>query len=62
MTLILPHRKKFAKEERKQLEQIFDVQRIGPGQYHWPSLDADVELEALEHPEHYPLIWRDQRK
>ncbi len=44
------------------LEQIFDVRRIGPGQYHWPSLDADVELNALEHPEHYPMIWRDRRK
>ncbi len=20
--------------------------------------DADIELEALEHPEHYPLVWQ----
>lgn len=43
-------------------EQIFNVQRIASGQYHWPDLDADIELEALEYPEYYPLIWRDKRK
>ncbi len=42
------------------LEQIFDVQRVGPGQAQWPLLDADVELGALENPEHYPLVWRDK--
>ncbi len=26
-------------------------------QFHWPDLDADIELEELEHPEHYPLEW-----
>jgi hypothetical protein len=41
---------------------IFNVQRIDTGQYHWPDLDADIELDALEHPEHYPLVWRDKRR
>ena len=40
------------------VEQIFAMQRIGPDQFHWPDLDADVELEALDHPEQYPLVWR----
>jgi hypothetical protein len=40
------------------VEQIFAVERVGPGQYHWPALDADVELEALEHPDRFPLVWR----
>ncbi len=44
------------------LQQIFEVQRIAPRQYHWPSLDADVELDALERPEHYPLTIRGKRK
>ena len=35
--------------------QIYAVQRIGPDQFHWPELDADVELGALEAPERYPL-------
>ena len=39
------------------IEQIFAVQRLSPTQFHWPDLDADIELEALEQPEHYPLEW-----
>ncbi len=40
------------------IEQIFDVERIGPGQLHWQALDADIELDALDYPERYPLVWR----
>ena len=39
--------------------QIYAVQRLSPTQFHWPELDADVELGALEHPEQYPLAFRD---
>lgn len=38
--------------------QIYAVQRLGPTQFHWPELDIDIELEALEHPEHFPLMFR----
>ncbi|MBI5477867.1 MAG: DUF2442 domain-containing protein [Deltaproteobacteria bacterium] len=37
------------------VEQITSVQHLGAGQLHWPALDADVELEALDRPEQYPL-------
>ena len=37
-------------------EQIFNVERLGPGQFHWPALDADIELEALENPDRFPLV------
>lgn len=40
------------------IAQIYAVRRNGPAQFHWPELDADVELEALEQPEHYPLAFR----
>jgi hypothetical protein len=40
------------------IDQIIDMQQIGPRQLHWPALDADIELDALEHPAHYPLLWR----
>lgn len=39
------------------IEQIFTVQPLSPTQFHWPALDADIELEALERPEHFPLKW-----
>jgi len=38
--------------------QIYAVRRIGPTQFHWPELDADIELDALERPEAYPLKFR----
>jgi hypothetical protein len=44
--------------QRATLTQIFAIQRLSPTQFYWPELDADVELEALEHPEHYPLVWQ----
>lgn len=40
------------------IEQIFHVKRFGPRQFHWPALDADIELDALENPDQFPLIWR----
>ena len=40
------------------IEQIFAVRQLGPRQFHWPDLDADVELDALQAPERYPLVWR----
>ncbi len=41
------------------VEQVFEVQRLAPDHFHWPAIDADIELEALEHPERYPLVWKD---
>ena len=40
------------------IEQIFAVKRLGPGQFHWPTLDADIELDALENPDRFHLVWR----
>jgi hypothetical protein len=39
------------------IEQITGMQHLGGGQLHWPALDADVELDALERPEQYPLMF-----
>ena len=41
------------------LDQIFEVEMPAPGQFHWPSLDADIEIGALESPELFPLKWND---
>jgi hypothetical protein len=40
------------------IEQIFNVKRLGPRQFRWPTLDADIELDALENPDYFPLVWR----
>lgn len=38
--------------------EIYAVQRIASDQLHWPALDADVELAALERPDAYPLTYK----
>ena len=40
------------------VREIYGVQRIAPTQFHWPTLDVDIELDALEHPEAFPLRFR----
>jgi hypothetical protein len=39
------------------ISQLFNMVRLSPTQLHWPDLDADIEIEALKHPEQYPLIY-----
>jgi uncharacterized protein DUF2442 len=40
------------------IQQIFKMQHLSPTQLHWPDLDADIEIDALEQPEHYPLVFK----
>ena len=40
------------------ISQIYHLQRSGPGHFHWPDLDVDIELQALENPDKYPLKYR----
>ncbi len=35
--------------------QIYRMRRQGSDHFHWPDLDVDIELEALEQPERFPL-------
>ena len=39
------------------LEKIFNFQENN-GDFHWPDLDIDIELEALQHPERFPLKFK----
>lgn len=40
------------------IRQIADVYSDFSGNLHWEELDADIELESLENPEDYPLIYK----
>jgi hypothetical protein len=42
---------------RATVAQIYALERLSPTQLHWPELDADIELGALEHPEQFPLVY-----
>ena len=40
------------------IDQLLHVQLAGPGHLHWPSLDLDIAVESIDHPEEYPLLSR----
>ena len=39
------------------IAQIHNLQSATDG-FHWPDLDIDIELDALKHPERFPLKFR----
>ncbi len=39
------------------IEQILNVQFFHGHHMHWPLLDIDLDIDALEHPESYPLTY-----
>jgi len=45
---------------RATVAQIYAMQHLGPTQFNWPDLDIDIELEALKHPERFPLRYVDR--
>ncbi|MCP3996619.1 MAG: DUF2442 domain-containing protein [bacterium] len=40
------------------VEQICDVECPSSRHLYWPSLDIDLSVESIEHPERYPLVSR----
>ena len=37
------------------IAQICRVERVSGEHFYWPSLDVDLDLESIEHPERFPL-------
>lgn len=37
------------------VDEIFSMKMLSPRQLHWQSLDCDIEIDALEEPERFPL-------
>ena len=40
------------------VEQIYSMTVSAPGHLRWKSLDCDIEIEALERPDDFPLIFK----
>ena len=40
------------------LNQLFAVELHHGDHIFWPLLDVDLDLDRIEHPEHYPLVAR----
>src|SRR3990172_12634986 len=44
--------------QEARVSEIHNVRLLRGHHLHWPDLDVDLELESLEHPERYPLMYR----
>ena len=42
--------------EHATIRQITEVERPSPHHLYWPDLDIDLAVDALQHPESYPLV------
>ena len=39
------------------VKDILDVQLLHEHHLHWPAIDVDLEIDSLENPSKYPLIF-----
>ena len=43
------------------LASIYNLKILRGTHLHWPDLDVDLELESLQQPEKYPLVYKQDR-
>lgn len=39
----------------QKIKAILDVEEPSPGHFYWPSIDIDLTLEIIKHPDRFPL-------
>jgi hypothetical protein len=44
------------------ISAITNIQIFHNHHLYWPDLDVDLSTEILENPDHYPLIYQDNKK
>lgn len=49
--------KKFPWFKSAKVSNVLEVNLINHHHLYWPKLDIDLELESLESPEQYPMIY-----
>ena len=37
------------------VKSIFNVEERSSGRFYWPDIDVDLTIEAIKHPERFPL-------
>lgn len=40
------------------VSEIYNFELLSGHHLHWPELDVDLELDSLNQPENYPLVYR----
>ena len=41
--------------KKASIDSIFNVKQLSPKQFYWEDLDVDIEIDALEKPDDFPL-------
>ena len=39
------------------ISELYNVKLLHKSHLHWPDLDVDLDLDSLENPEKYPLVY-----
>lgn len=39
------------------VESVYNLKLIHDHHLHWPALDIDLDLDSLDYPEKYPLVY-----
>lgn len=47
--------KNFPWFKNQTIKSIINVKEQGPNHFYWPAIDVDLTVEAIEHPERFPL-------
>jgi hypothetical protein len=40
------------------INELFNVRLLHGDHLYWPDLDVDLEVESLDKPDHYPLLYK----
>lgn len=43
------------------VSDLFQVELVTPDHLRWPTIDADLSVRSIEHPEEFPLVSRPER-
>lgn len=50
--------KDYPQFKKSSVENLFKFKMLSPKQLYWKDLDIDIELDALEKPSSFPLIFK----
>ena len=40
------------------IDKVFNVEELFPGHLYWPEIDVDLDIQSIENPQAFPLIFQ----
>lgn len=44
--------------QKAKVSDVYNVELLHETHLHWPSIDVDLDLQSLDKPENYPLVYQ----